>query len=473
MAPMRVGLRKKLIIAMLTASVVATIAMGIASQLGFQRGFVAFLNDQSLARFESLVPKVAALYEHGNSWDYLRANPREWFDVIGIPGGGPTTIPKADAPFTVANVDVTGTGLRITLFDEQHQFLIGYPNVMPDTSTSSAVSREITSRGRTVGWMTLSPVEQLSNLAETRFERNQRTLTFAIGLLAIAAATLIALWLSNAFIRPIRRIADTTNKLAAGDYAARVATGPQDEIGQLGRDVNHLALALERTESMRRHYMADISHELRTPLAVLRAELEALYDGVRTTSRESLASLLSEVTTLSKLVNDVHELAIADVGALSYRKDKVDAREILQSCVAAFHERFEQQHLKTLLEPATEPLPVLGDESRLQQLFNNLLENAARYTDAGGTISIACRHDSINVHVRLEDSAPGVTDELLPHLFERFFRADASRSRKTGGSGLGMAICRSIVEAHGGQIRADHSNLGGLRIEITLPLIVT
>jgi two-component system sensor histidine kinase BaeS len=216
--------------------------------------------------------------------------------------------------------------------------------------------------------------------------------------------------------------------------------------------------------------MADVAHELRTPLAVLRADLEAVQDGVRSASGESLNSLLAEVRTLNKLIDDLHDLSLADVGALSYRKAVLGVDELLQRCIAPFRERFAHKQLRLVTAPTDPELRVFADGSRLQQLLNNLLENSLRYTDAPGETRVSGARDGGEVLMSIDDSAPGVPPELLPRLFERFFRVDSSRNRETGGSGLGLAICRSIVEAHGGSIAAARSMLGGLRIDIRLPL---
>jgi two-component system sensor histidine kinase BaeS len=180
-------------------------------------------------------------------------------------------------------------------------------------------------------------------------------------------------------------------------------------------------------------------------------------------------SLLTEVNVLGQLVNDVHDLALADVGALSYRKLPVNVADVLGSCISAFQDRFEHERLQVQWHASEPGLLMLADESRLAQLFTNLLENSLRYTDAGGVLQISCGRQDDHAIVLLEDSAPGVSEDALPHLFERFYRTDASRNRNTGGSGLGLAICRSIVDAHGGAIVASHSSLGGLRVELLLP----
>jgi two-component system sensor histidine kinase BaeS len=466
---MRLGIKYKLAAAILTAGIAATAATGIATQYGFRQSFLDYLNEQGTARLEALAPQVAALYRRGGSWEYLRQHPQAWFDIVGIPGGpGPTTpvdFPAGNSTFSTTTIDVTGTGLRITLADAQRRFLIGYPRFPLD-----APHRPVMAAGQTVGWLYLVPLAETSSIAERHFQHRQLVLTWIIGAFAVVAAALIAVALSHTFLTPIENIAHVARQLAAGKLGARVHGTSEDEIGQLAADVNQLAQTLERTEGTRRILMADISHEFRTPLAVLVAELEAMEDGVRTLSRDSIRSLLVEVNTLNKLVGDVHDLAIADLGALSYRRTSVNVIEILRTCLAAFQGRFEQRALAVEADISEHSLIVFADEGRLQQLLNNLLENAVRHTDPGGKLRVAARAAGDTASIVIEDSEPGVPPEVLPRLFERFFRVDASRSRATGGSGLGMAICRGIVEAHTGRISAAPSSLGGLRIEVELPL---
>jgi two-component system sensor histidine kinase BaeS len=470
---MRISIKHKLAAAILAASIAGTVAIGIATQFGFRNSFLDYLNEQGVARLESLAPRVATLYDTRVGWDKLRKHSKSWFEVVGIPGGpGPDTpvdFPAGDASFVPGgNIDITGIALRVALTDADGRFLIGYPNFPRD-----APHRAVIVGGQTVGWLYLAPLREVGTIAERHFQQRQLMLTWIIGAIAVAAAALIALLLSHAFLTPIEGIAQAARQLAAGNLGARVRSTSSDEIGQLAADVNQLALVLARTESTRRNLMADISHEFRTPLAVLRAELEAMEDGVRTLSRESLRSLLAEVATLNKLVGDVHDLAIADLGALSYRRADVNVGEILRTCVAAFQGRFEQRRLQAQCDFEREDLIVFADEGRLQQLFNNLLENSLCHTDVGGRLAISVRRSDGDALIVIEDSEPGVPADVLPRLFERFFRVDASRSRATGGSGLGMAICRGIVEAHAGRIGATASPLGGLRIEVRLPLART
>jgi two-component system sensor histidine kinase BaeS len=190
---------------------------------------------------------------------------------------------------------------------------------------------------------------------------------------------------------------------------------------------------------------------------------------VRPLGRESLASLRGEVAALGKLVDDLSQLALADVGALAYRRSRLDAAALVAQVLEGYRERFAQRGLALDTEGA-EAAPVYGDPDRLTQMFRNLLENTLRYTDAGGRVRVSTRVAHGHATIEIDDSAPGVPAEALPRLFERFYRVESSRSRANGGTGLGLAISRSIAAAHGGDIAAAPSPLGGLHISVRLPL---
>jgi two-component system, OmpR family, sensor histidine kinase BaeS len=243
----------------------------------------------------------------------------------------------------------------------------------------------------------------------------------------------------------------------------------RDELGQLVEDFNRLGHALERQESVRRNFMADMSHELRTPISVLRAELEALEDGVRPVTQGAVTSLQAEVARLRSLVDDVHDLSLADVGGLSYQFEAVDLVGIAREAFQVAAGRMQSLGLTPEVRALVSPVYVRGDERRLRQLVANLLENSLRYTSPGGRIRATIVSQRARARLTWEDSPPGVPDDALPRLIERLYRVEGSRNRVAGGSGLGLAICESIVAAHGGTIRARHSDLGGLAVLVDLP----
>lgn len=353
---------------------------------------------------------------------------------------------------------------RTTLLDGERRLVAGNPLPAADAMVGPVVVD-----GQTVAWVERQPYRELTNAAELSFQERQSAAAWYIALLAVLLAGLTAWGLGRIFLAPARRLAAAIHQLAAGRYDTRVPVTSSDELGRLASDFNRLANTLERNENLRRDFMADVSHELRTPLAIMRGELEAMEDGLQALDRRSIQSLQSEVGVLTKLVDDIHQLSIADVGSLSYRRVTFDVAGLLEQCVDAFRDRLQARGIVPEVErPAGVPA-VVGDPDRLQQVFHNIFENAARYADDGARLRVACRRHGAGVEVVVEDSGPGVRDEHLGRLFERFYRVEGSRNRATGGSGLGLAICQSIVAAHAGSLSASRSPLGGLALTLRLP----
>jgi two-component system, OmpR family, sensor histidine kinase BaeS len=461
---MRLGITSKLFFAILLTCVVVALAMAAAIRGSFNQGFLGYLNEQEEQRLEMLRPTLASAYARQGSWDFLRGNPRQWFSLIRPPGL-PQNDDGPDRPPLPPESDMTGLNLRVSLLDAQKNLVIGNPRLHADAKLKS-----IEVGGATVGWVALVPFQQVSTGAALRFQEQQLKASSIIGGSAILLAALVAWLLARTLLAPVRHIAASTHKLATGDYTSRVTVSSRDELGQLAEDFNHLAVTLEKNEKLRRAFMADVSHELRTPLAVLKGELEALQDGVRPVTPAAIESLQSEVMTVGKMIDDLYELSLSDAGALNYKKARTDILDVLRMTANAFQDRFTQKQVALELDVAAHQAAYCyGDAGRLRQLFANLLENAARYTDAGGKLVITAGVAARMITLRFDDTKPGVPDAMLPHLFERFFRAEQSRNRGTGGAGLGLAICRNIVEAHQGAIAAAQSPLGGLRITVSLP----
>ena len=460
---MKLGITAKLFLAVLATSILVTLAMGVAARVSFTRGFLGYLNEQGVERVESLLPTLSAAYKQHGNWDFLRGNPRAWFELMRSARNAQSD--DSLPPGMLPEPDLTGVNLRVTLLDADRRVVIGQPNVGPD-----AAMRAVAVDGRTVGWLAVLHLQRATAKAGVRFQERQLRATWVIGAASVLLAAVVAMWLAHLLLAPVKRIAGATHRLAAGDYATRIPVSSRDEIGALAEDFNRLAQTLERNEQLRRAFVADISHELRTPLSVLRGELEAIEDGVRSLSAESLRSLQAEVETLAKLVSDLYDLSLSDVGALTYRKVEVDVVEVLQLALNASRERLGERRIDLQAQLPGQPLIVLADEARLRQLFNNLLENALRYTDPGGVVKVACRQTDRHVEIDFQDSEPAVPEESLPRLFDRFYRVEGSRNRASGGAGLGLAICKNIIEAHEGTIVARGSPLGGLWIAVTLPL---
>ena len=290
-----------------------------------------------------------------------------------------------------------------------------------------------------------------------------------IGLLAITLAALFSWMLSRHLITPIESLSSSTRRLAGGDYEHRNDIKRQDELGQLADNINQLAQSLSEGRHARERWLADMSHELRTPVAILQGEIQALVDGIRRPDPQRLASLEQEIHHLHKLLDDLHDLALADSGSLRYHMEPLDLAALTDETAAAFDQRLSEHNLTLELEGMEQPCIIMGDDTRLRQLLHNLIDNAVKYTDAGGLIRLSLTGNEQQVSLTLADSAPGVSDDLLPRLFDHLFRVENSRNRQLGGSGLGLAICQRIANAHQGELQATHSPLGGLAMTLTLP----
>lgn len=326
-------------------------------------------------------------------------------------------------------------------------------------------------QGKTIGYLALVPVKEISDAGDLLFVE-QQTESFAIVALAMALLSLLLSYpLTIHLLRPIKELTSGTRNLIAGQFETRIPVTTKDELGQLSNDFNRLAITLEKNEQARQQWVADISHELRTPLAVLRGDIEALQDGIRQPGAQIFDVLHSEVMHLGRLVKDLYELSMSDIGALNYKKISVDPVGILKGTVELFEPRFAEKRLRLRSEwPIDVSFSLLADPDRLQQLFSNLLKNSLSFTDSPGQLSIGIKTDKNGLLFTFEDSVPGVPEEQIPKLFERLYRVEVSRNRDKGGAGLGLAICNNIVEAHQGEISASASVHGGLAITVKFPL---
>ncbi len=282
--------------------------------------------------------------------------------------------------------------------------------------------------------------------------------------------TLMLSWpISGYFTRPIKRLNDHVKKMSNGEYGELIDINRSDELGRLGHNINHLSQTLQANRENQKTFFTDISHELRTPVSVLRAQIEALQDGIQKPDQEQLNQLHQQVMNLSLLINDIQDLAGTELGSMQYQKQRINLSELLISVLDSFSSQIRAADL-SLKQDIEDHSWVVGDALRLQQLFNNILNNSLRYTDAGGLISVSLKTHKQQATVIIEDSAPGVDQRYHNHLFDRLFRPDADRNKHQGGFGIGLAIAKNIVTAHQGTIEARNSSFGGLTIIINLPI---
>lgn len=309
-------------------------------------------------------------------------------------------------------------------------------------------------------------------------------------LAAAVVAALLSLLLARQLAQPLGDLAASARALAAGHLGQRVRVRGKDEVGALAVAFNDMAASLEQAETARRNLVADVAHELRTPLTVIEGTVDAMLDGVYPADRERLESIRDETRQLAKLVADLRELSLADVGRLSVEREPQEPAALVRRAVAGATPRAEARQVALQAAVSDELPPVLADEGRIVQVLANLLDNALRYTAVGGQVTVSAERATRGagmpagrrgagsagvdgVRFAVSDTGSGIPAADLPHIFDRFFRADPSRSRRSGGSGLGLAIARGYVEAHGGQIWAESPPGEGTTVSFWLPAAAT
>ncbi len=490
--PMRIRLWHRLFLAFALLSVAALMGLTWLQQRLFERGFLDYVNRQQVEHVEAAAQRLSRRFATDGNWDFLRQDRRLFRELIiddgrSEPDGGlpppPREAPpprrdelsepdgrRPPPPLQGAGQPPGGGGpnglmRRVALLDAEHQLVIG----------NGTLSRELPMvtvkiGPKVVGYLLHQPLPRLNSDVDVAFARSytQRALTITAIFLVMSLA--IALALARWLLAPVRALADGARALAAGDYAARIRTGRRDELGVLAEDFNRAAEALEHNRSARQQWTADIAHELRTPVTILQGEIQALRDGIRAPSPAALGSLDQECQRLVRLIEDLYQLALSDSGALDYRFERADLALILSEVVATQQPLMQAAGLALALKTTPgPPLWIDVDEQRVKQLFTNILSNALRYTDAPGCVSVAVVSAGSAWQVTVDDTLPGVEAQHLPKLFDRLYRVEPSRARNSGGAGLGLSICKNIVEAHGGEIHADKSPMGGLHVCVRLP----
>jgi signal transduction histidine kinase len=287
-------------------------------------------------------------------------------------------------------------------------------------------------------------------------------------LAAVALAGVSSFLLTRKVLQPLSRMADVTREVAAGNYAARVQVDSGDEIGQLGDAFNRMANSLERVEQLRKAMVADVAHELRTPLTNVRGYLEALSDGVLPPSPETFAILQQEILRLVRLAEDLLQLAKADAARAHLQRSPVSLPALVDEVLDPYRLRFRDKGIAPQVRVAQGAEHVTADRDKLVQMVGNLAENACHYTPDGGQVTVHLERVSDGVRLTVANSGNGIAKDDLPFVFERFYRADKSRSRELGGAGIGLAIVKELAEAHGGSVGAA-SSAGETRVWFTLP----
>lgn len=492
---MTLSISKKLILSFLGLTFVVLIATLGLARWSFEHGFLDYVNALEEKRLQLLAISLSRKYQNsGHSWSSMT---KEQFDqmlwelspekrgdaapTIPPPPGfmlpppqfspsaktSPNPRPEHPRPGPPGAPPAHPRhGSPTALFDISGQIIVGMP--LPQDAINP-ISIPVLVNGKPVAELKSAPRRHFVSPQETAFSRQQLITSVLIGIASLTLALIVSWLLTKVLLAPIRRMIAGVLQLSNGEYSIRFDESKKDELGQLMGNLDRLAHKLEENRDSRRRWLADISHELRTPITVLTGEIESMKDGIVPIDMQQVLSLDQEVIRIRHLIDDLYELSLSDIGGLRYSFSPFNLQESLSSSVELIKKRANVQGIDVELSDAPE-LVINGDVQRLEQLFVNILENALAYTDSPGQIKISTTKSGSQVSIKIQDTPPGVIDDDCEKLFDPLFRLEMSRSRRTAGAGLGLAICKNIVSAHQGTITASPSKLGGLCIHIILPI---
>lgn len=446
----------QLTLAFLAVTLVGVGVVALLAGVRADRDFRQFLQAQQTEQQEELAAQLGAYYARNASWDGIQIA-----RAPGMMGGrgrgrGENEILIADANGRVVYDDDGRTvGAQLT-------------------AEAMAQALPISSDGQTVGYVFFRPapgVDMMLQASAQNFLAQLRGTLLIAGLVAGALSIVLGIVLSRTLSAPLATLAQAAHRFAARDWNQRVPVRGAQEIAEVSTAFNQMADELQRQEMTRRNMMADIAHELRTPLTVMQGNLRAMLDDVYPLERGEIATLYDETRLLARLVDDLRELALADAGRLPLNLTEVDVREILQNAAANFSIAADAQNARVEILPLEHLPRVRADADRVAQVLRNLLANALRHTPEGGTVTLGAQVQEKFVRVLVQDTGEGIAPEDVPHVFERFYRADKSRARMTGGTGLGLAIAKAWIEAMGGHIGVATELGKGSTFWFTLPRV--
>ena len=433
----RIGLRGRLALALVTVAVVSVALATVLANGGLHSRLDQYAQDRLAAAADHSALLAAGLYRRHRSWT------------------------QADVTQLGHLAEMNGYRLSVSNAAGQD---VGVQAALPTPRARS----EVVVDGRRVGAVTVAPVNGEVLTGEDRQLHNRLNhLHLLAGALALALGLLAAAIFAPALTRQLGRLTGAARRIQTGDLGARVRPGGAPELHELGNAFNRLAETLEHEEQIRRDAAADVAHELRTPLAGLVSRIEAAQDGVLADTESNLAAMHTEALRLTRLVEDLGKLAEAQQPGLTLHKESLDLRELVADRARVYRDYLKAKDIA--LEERLEPATAYGDRGRLIQIVDNLLSNALRYTDPGGTVTVEAEQRDDNVVLRVADTGIGISGEDLPYVFERFWRGEPSRARRTGGAGIGLAIVRELVRAHDGRIDVESKPGRGSRFIVVLP----
>ena len=480
----------RLTVALVLVTLVSVMIVALLANVTATTQFRQFVGRQDAINQARLTEALADYYQTNGSWDGVSTVLAAENRILATPNapppgemptsGGTTNgadKPNGNRPPNAPNrpgrrepprnnyvlADATG---KIIIDDEQHRL-----GAMLSSEERTA-ALPINLGGARVGSLLIaSPTQSLLLEAQQGFLSQLRLNLVYAALIASVLAVIIGALISRAIASPLAGLAQAARAFTARQWDRRVKLHGTQEIVEVADAFNNMAQSLQQSEINRRNMTADIAHELRTPLSVIQGNLRAMLDNVYPLERSEIATLYDESRLLSRLVDDLRVLALAEAGQIELKPQPMDAGVFLRAVAEQFATAADVHEVQLLTQPIAEPLMAQADGDRAGQVLRNLINNALRHTPAGGRITLGVQSAGAFVRISVRDTGEGIAAEDLPHVFDRFYRGDKSRSRSSGGTGLGLAIAKTLIEAMGGRIGVESEVGQGSEFWFTLPVV--
>ena len=466
MSKLKRSLSLKLTLSVVAVSLLGVLIAGAFAGVTAVRALIGLSQQQALEHF---VEDVSLYYRDHQSWDGVRQMLQEKARAGRQPppkqSQGSQNRPERPPP--------PSPPPRHVLVDQHGEILVGIRQEFPVGQILAADKIQgipILYEEQVVGTVLTNTNMSILRPGELIYVRGIYT-ALGVGMAgAIIAALILGIILVRTLTRPLRELTQATRAVAEGDLQQQVPVRSEDELGELAASFNQMSTDLARSNQLRRQMTADIAHDLRTPLTVLAGYIESLRDGVLKPSATMMEVMYDEAQHLQRLVEDLRTLSLADANELPLNLQPTSPRELLEKLATAHAHQANQVNVSLKVEGQTTLSEIAMDPERMTQVVGNLVSNALRYTPTGGCIKLSAQQAANGMVLTVQDNGTGIAPEDLPRIFDRFYRADESRPHDTGESGLGLAIAKSIVEAHGGRISAESTIGQGTTFKIVLPI---
>jgi len=458
------SLRLRLLVAMLMLMVIVMgIALALTTSTSTQQ-FSNYIEDTEATERDRVVDVVEAFYNKQGNWenaeDIVYQLAQVTGNTIALLDTEGNMIAASEENLSPQALDASDAGVTVDMWIISNDILQQYNDAIP---TDGNILSE---REAQIGTVYLDPIANPTEEFTASFLRSLPSIVFLIGLIVIG----LILTVSHQLVRPIEELTHAVRAVEQGDLHQQVMVRGNDEVGKLAHAFNGLTGSLLRVEQLRKNMVTDVAHELRNPISNLLGYSEALQDGYLDADAAVIDSIHEEVSLLATLVDDLQELALAEAGQLYMNPQMLEIKPLIQRTVAAFKPQIMDKNLQVTINASSALPPAYADRDLIVRVARNLIKNAIKYTPEHGTITIGIHFSNRHHCIEIQDTGIGIAEQHLQNIFERFYRVDASRTRYTGGVGLGLAIAKQLIQAHGGTIRATSVLGRGSTFEFTLPL---